>query len=82
MDYNKLEIIIRNAVNINGTNVEYVVDRPLLLTDLLPVNYQAFFTYEGSLTTPPCYEVVTWIVLRQPLFVLRDFVSTSSVSVT
>lgn len=72
VDFNKLEIIVRGAANINGTNVEYVIEQPLLLTDLLPVNYQAFFTYEGSLTTPPCYEVVTWVVLRQPVFILRD----------
>lgn len=72
LDYNKLEIIVRGAANINGTSVEYLIDQPFLLMDLLPLNYQAFFTYEGSLTTPPCYEVVTWVVLRQPLFILRD----------
>ncbi|XP_066512038.1 carbonic anhydrase-like [Hoplias malabaricus] len=35
---------------------------------LLPHN-QHFWTYEGSLTTPPLYESVTWIVLRDAISV-------------
>lgn len=47
-------------------NKEIAVDRVTInAADLLPENH-AYYTFAGSLTTPPCTEGVTWFVLREP----------------
>jgi len=38
----------------------------LNLNDLLPAE-RSYFTYMGSLTTPPCSEGVLWMVMKQPV---------------
>ena len=36
------------------------------VTDALPAN-RSYFTYGGSLTTPPCSQIVTWLVMENPV---------------
>lgn len=38
------------------------------IRDLLPSSTTNFYTYSGSLTTPPCYQVVNWIVMQDRLY--------------
>lgn len=38
------------------------------ISDLLPNNLDSFYTYSGSLTTPPCFQVVNWIVMSERLY--------------
>jgi carbonic anhydrase len=39
--------------------------------ELLPADH-GYYTFEGSLTTPPCSENVSWFVLKQPVSVSAD----------
>lgn len=39
---------------------------------LLPENIDDYWTYAGSLTTPPLTEAVTWIVMKQHIEVSHD----------
>ena len=39
---------------------------PIDPANFLPVS-KSYWTYLGSLTTPPLYESVTWIVFKQPI---------------
>lgn len=44
--------------------------------ETLPPDLHPYYTYEGSLTTPPCSEGVRWIVLDTPLRASREQLET------
>jgi hypothetical protein len=51
------------------------LNKSILLASLLPMTKHLYFTYNGSLTTPPCLEVVTWIEFKQPILLSHHQVS-------
>lgn len=50
---------------------EYTASANIDLNQLLPDN-RKYYTYMGSLTTPPCTEDVLWIVMKQPVQATPD----------
>ncbi len=44
------------------------IDKAIDLLNLFPED-KSFYSYRGSLTTPPCTENVSWIVFKQPIII-------------
>lgn len=52
-----------------------MIEAGFSMNKILPVN-RSFWTYEGSLTTPPLHESVTWIVFKEPINVSNSQLDT------
>lgn len=55
-------------------NVEMTAEDAIDLNGLLPATHD-YFTYMGSLTTPPCSEGVLWMVMKTPVFLSEQQVA-------
>ncbi|KFQ29193.1 Carbonic anhydrase 9, partial [Merops nubicus] len=45
------------------------------IAGLLPANLKLYFQYNGSLTTPPCYQTVKWTVFNQTMLLSHSQMS-------
>ncbi|XP_068278219.1 carbonic anhydrase 9 [Nyctibius grandis] len=45
------------------------------IAGLLPANLKLYFHYNGSLTTPPCYQTVKWTVFNQTMLLSHEQMS-------
>jgi carbonic anhydrase len=52
--------------------IAQISDLTINALQLLPENSRQYYRYQGSLTTPPCSEIVTWLVLKQPVSVSKS----------
>ncbi len=72
---NVLKNVFKNVPKMPG--LEEMVNNQTNLTDLFPKE-KSFFTYEGSLTTPPCTEGVKWFILKEPIEMAETQISSFS----
>ncbi|CAB3240459.1 unnamed protein product [Arctia plantaginis] len=67
----ELDKVIRLLPFVTHKNDKVTLSDPLDPLKLLPPP-KGYWTYPGSLTTPPCTESVTWILFKQPIQVSAD----------
>ena len=56
----------KNVFDVQGTDQVDMTDFNLMAF-VRSVDFESFYHYSGSLTTPPCTEVVTWVVFDKPI---------------
>nr|DAA06053.1 TPA_inf: carbonic anhydrase 1 [Nematostella vectensis] len=78
-----LNEIIDNLQNASYKDEEITVQN-VPVGKIIPTDTEKFYRYNGSLTTPPCFETVKWIVLKKTASIsekqLRQFRSVFSTS--
>ncbi|PKU42831.1 carbonic anhydrase 9 [Limosa lapponica baueri] len=63
--------ILEHLSEIQGEGKEALVPG-FNIAGLLPANLKLYFHYNGSLTTPPCFQTVKWTVFNQTVLLSRD----------
>ena len=63
---------------VSEEEIETEIDANLRISKLVrfkKINWNNYYHYMGGFTTPSCYEVANWILMREPLKVSESFVS-------
>ncbi|RVE54072.1 hypothetical protein evm_001195 [Chilo suppressalis] len=59
--------IVGALQNVTEPHTQVEMEHPFSFLNILPYDLRRYFTYRGSLTTPPCSEVVIWLDFEQPI---------------
>lgn len=67
-DAKLLTPIVKNLSAIENYNTSMQLPHTFSLSSILSgLDTERFYTYKGSLTTPPCAEAVTWVIFSDYL---------------
>merc|ERR1712223_1456283 len=55
------------ARKVSKENTKSTIKKGTRIKDLLPEDTNAFYRYRGSLSTPPCNEIVMWTIFKEPV---------------
>ena len=61
---------VLDKIKFKGDKVSF--DKPIEPSKFLPKDTKSFYTYEGSLTTPPLLESVIWTVFKEPVQISKE----------
>lgn len=74
-DNPRLQPLVKKLHKVAQEGQSVLLDSTFTMASLLPRDLEVYYTYQGSLTTPPCAEAVTWIVFPEPEFISYNQVS-------
>ena len=63
----KFQNLFNAVAKVSKHNATVRIKGGIRLNDLLPQNKDAFYRYEGSLTTPGCNEIVMWTIFKEKI---------------
>lgn len=64
--HSELEKVVANLKLIQLKGEHAILKQAIRIDNLLPTN-RSYWSYQGSLTTPPYFESVTWFVFKHPI---------------
>jgi hypothetical protein len=71
-NYTALQNVVQALQTVRTAGSATVIAEPFPLSRLVPEFSNLYLTYNGSLTTPPCTETVSWVIRKEPLTVSRQ----------
>jgi carbonic anhydrase len=71
-NYTALQQVVQMLHTVRTAGSTTAIAEPFPLSRLVPEFPNLYLTYNGSLTTPPCTETVSWVIRKEPLTVSRQ----------